>query len=235
MKNVKDTGLTSEIIKDQAKKLGSDLCGVASIDRFIDMPYETNPVKILPEAKSIIVIAKRFLASSVKSASTIPYTIIRNSLSRKIDEITIELSYFIEDQGFESIPTDSIEPCNYNSELSKSTGLISLKNAGYQSGLGVIGKNTLLITPRYGNMIWLGALITTKNLVQDDLITKNPCRSNCNLCIDNCPVHAIDGSKFINQEKCWNYAFGTENGGEWRIKCYKCRTICPYSNGFTEY
>lgn len=26
---------------------------------------------------------------------------------------------------------------------------------------------------------------------------------------------------------CWNYAYGGENGGSFKIKCFKCREICP--------
>ena len=47
------------------------------------------------------------------------------------------------------------------------------------------------------------------------------------------PVGALDGSRFMDQNKCWNYAFGEpEEGGEWRISCFACRTKCPYTNGY---
>jgi epoxyqueuosine reductase len=98
--------------------------------------------------------------------------------------------------------------------------------------LGVIGKNTLLITPRYGNMVWLGAVITSAELEPNKIITKNPCHEKCRVCMDNFLVKAIDGSKFMDQTKCWNYAFGEAEGGEWRIKCYKCREKCPYARGY---
>lgn len=101
------------------------------------------------------------------------------------------------------------------------------------AGLGVIGKNTLLLTPKYGNMVWLGGIITSAPLAGDTMIEKKVCTDNCRICIDACPVQALDGSLFMNQAKCWNSAFGVpETGGEWRIKCYKCRVMCPYSKGF---
>ena len=224
--------MTADLVKHKAIELGSDICGIAGISRFIDMPEISNPKAFFPEAKSVIVIAKKFLNSTIESKSTIPYTIIRNRISNRIDDITIELAYFFEEHGVFAIPTGAIEPCNYDSRLSKTMGLISLKNAAYQAGLGVIGKNTLLITPHYGNMIWLGAIIASIELEQDRIIEKNPCIGECKLCIENCPVNALDGSKFMNQKKCWEFAFGSENGGEWRIKCNKCRIICPFNLGF---
>lgn len=97
--------------------------------------------------------------------------------------------------------------------------MISLKNAAYNAGLGVIWENTLLITPEFGNMIWLGAMITTAEIEPDNIITRNPCNDKCKICIDNCPVNALDGSSFMDQDKCWNYAFGEIQCGEWRIYC----------------
>lgn len=30
---------------------------------------------------------------------------------------------------------------------------------------------------------------------------------------------------------CSEYAFGGEDGGEWKIKCHRCRDICPHCYG----
>lgn len=224
--------LTSADIKAKALSLGFDLCGIASIDRFTDMPVISNPAVILPSCRSVIVVARKFLQGTTQAASTIPYTIIRNYLSRTIDEQTVDLAYYLEENGAVGLPTGAIEPCNHSSELRKTMGLISLKNAAHQAGLGVIGKNTLLITPQYGNMVWLGAVLTDAPLEPDPIIQKNPCQAQCHVCMDACPVQALDGSLFMNQAKCWDYAFGSENGGEWRVKCFQCRIRCPYSRGF---
>ncbi|MBN1797351.1 MAG: epoxyqueuosine reductase [Spirochaetales bacterium] len=224
--------IKAEKIKEKALSLGADLCGIASIERFSNLPSSLHPGEIVKGSHSVIVIAKKFLHSTVGLATTIPYTIIRNYSSRELDEISIKLSYYLEDIGFIAVPTGAIEPCNYDKEISKIVGLISLKNAAYQSGLGVIGKNTLLITPKYGNMVWLGAVITSANLEPDQILTNNPCTGKCRVCIDNCPVNAIDGSNFMDQEKCWNFAFGEAEGGEWRIKCFSCREKCPFSKGY---
>lgn len=225
-------GVNAPTVKEKAMLLGCDLCGIASIDRFQNMPPKSNPLAILPKAKSVIVVAKKFLNSTTESTSTIPYTIIRNWISREIDEITIQLAYFLEEANHLAIPTGAIEPCNYDSDLDKQTGFISLKNAAHQAGLGVIGKNTLLITPEYGNMVWLGAVITSADLEPDPILENNPCQGKCSICIDRCPVGALDGSLFIDQKKCKNFAFGEEDGGEWRIKCNKCRILCPSSRGY---
>jgi epoxyqueuosine reductase len=56
----------------------------------------------------------------------------------------------------------------------KKTGLISLKYAAYQAGLGIIGENTPLITPKYGNMVWLGAISTSAEFEPDPIMSENP-------------------------------------------------------------
>jgi epoxyqueuosine reductase len=224
--------LTAKRVKDYCRVLGADLVGIASINRFVDLPQMSNPASILPGAKSVIVVAKKFLFSASQTASTIPYTIIRNRLSWQLDELSCDLARYLKDRGFAALPTGAIEPCNYNAELQKTVGLISLKNAARQAGLGVIGKNTLLLTPEFGNMVWLGAVITAAALAADTPQQDSPCAAGCRICLDACPVLALSGSPFIDQQKCWDYAFGCEDGGEWRIKCFECRRRCPHAYGY---
>ena len=225
MKNI-----TSKEIKEFTLDLGADICGIADASLFKDAPPGASPKDILPEASSVIVFGKKFLNSTVKAKSSIPYTIIRNYLSKQLDEISIELSYYLEKKGYIGLPTGAIEPCNWYEKNKRVIGLLSLKHAAEKAGLGRIGKNTLLINEQFGNMIWLGAVISDTKLEYDNQIETQYCMNNCTLCINNCPVNALS-TPLMNQKACWNYAFGEENGGEWRIKCYKCREICPYSNG----
>ncbi|WMJ90333.1 4Fe-4S double cluster binding domain-containing protein [Anaerocolumna sp. MB42-C2] len=76
-------------------------------------------------------------------------------------------------------------------------------------------------------MVWLSVILTELELEEDQLL--EPICNDCNLCVDICPVHAIDNVE-INQSACWDYAFG-EVKKDWRISCHKCRDICPYNFG----
>lgn len=53
--------ITAKQVKEKALSLGSNLCGIASIDRFSNMPPSSNPCVVLEGAKSVIVIATKFL------------------------------------------------------------------------------------------------------------------------------------------------------------------------------
>jgi epoxyqueuosine reductase QueG len=78
-------------------------------------------------------------------------------------------------------------------------------------------------------MVWLSVILAECELEPDEPMEDTFC-NNCNLCVTHCPVHALDAIE-MKQTACWDYAFGGEDGGEWKIKCHKCRDICPYCLG----
>ncbi len=115
----------------------------------------------------------------------------------------------------------------------KIKGIISLKHAAERAGLGKMGKNTLLINDRYGNMLWLGAVLTSAELEPDALASYQVCPENCSICLKSCPVNALDGIS-INQRKCGKHAFNNDQYGGWRIECNTCRKVCPHCHGTVE-
>ena len=218
--------LNSQIVKKLSVELGADLCGIASIARFGEAPKGFHPSDVLPKCKSVIVLASRFLKSTLFAKSTIPYTDVRNDISRRMDCMAISLSYKLESKKVVAVPINSIGPNERDAATNKSRGIISLKHSAVLAGLGRIGKNTLLVNNRYGNMVWLSAVLVSVELEPDPVAGYETCSSDCNLCLESCPINALDGVS-INQKECWDYAFGTHNGGGWRIKCFRCRKICP--------
>lgn len=219
--------LCSADVKRIAVDIGADLCGIASIDRFTDAPKGYHPCDVLPGGKSVIVLASRFLTSTLSARSTVPYTIVRNELTKRMDTMSLSLSYSLESYGVAAVPTGAIEPNNFDPLTNKYRGIISLKHAAVLAGLGKIGKNTLLINDRYGNMLWLSAVITSAVLDPDPIAMYEGCIEGCNICLSSCPVGALDGIS-MDQRRCWDHAFGSEDGGEWRIKCFLCRKVCPH-------
>lgn len=222
--------IDSGYVKEIARGLGADLCGIASADRFGDAPEGFHPRDVLPGCKAVIVLAVRFNNSTLQAASTIPYTVVRNELSAKMNRLAVELSSILDESGITAVPTGSIGPDEFDRKTDKFRGIISLKHAAVQAGLGKMGKNTLLVNDKYGNMLWLNAVITSAELEADPVADYESCIPGCTLCIDSCPVKALDGIS-IKQPLCKGHAFGEKDGGEWRIKCYTCRKICPRSLG----
>lgn len=221
--------MNTQDVKQRLFALGADLCGVATIDRFSEAPEGYHPTDVLPACKSVIVFAKRFLAGTLACQTTAPYFVVRNTLSAKLDDMAVAFCDGLEREGILAVPTGTIGPTDFDERTGRYRNPISAKHAAQAAGLGVIGKNTLLITPEYGNMVWLHAILTELELEPDPKLTRDYCK-DCDLCIKACPVDAL-GDPAMAQTKCSGYMFGADHGGDYTIKCYKCRSSCPYALG----
>ena len=217
-------------VKKLAADLGADLCGIAPVDRFGKAPKGFHPGDVLSGCQSVVVVALRFSHSTLEARTTVPYTVVRNQLSAEVDRLSVRLARQLEESGAVAVPVGAIGPDEYDAATDRFRGIISLKHSAELAGLGRIGKNTLLINDRFGNMIWLGAVITDAKLEADPLAAYEACIEDCSLCRDSCPVGALDG-ELLDQRRCHEHAFGPLNGGEWRIKCNTCRKICPHCKG----
>ena len=87
---------------------------------------------------------------------------------------------------------------------SKWTLSVPLKTSAVKCGLGCQGKNTLLITPKYGPRVRLIAVLTTAELEVDESFKEDFCR-NCQKCVDACPTKALEPYK-LKINRCMTYS-----------------------------
>jgi epoxyqueuosine reductase QueG len=221
----------SKLIKEIIKGLGADLCGIAPVDRFNEAPKGFHPRDIYKDSKSVVVFAKRLPLESLFATSCVPYTYVNDIITRKVDELGFEVALELEDQGIRAVPIPSDDPYEYwEPENSYGRAILSLRHAGYLAGLGVLGKNNLLINKELGNMIQIGAVLVPFELEGDDIATYEGCPANCNICIESCPVKALDG-KTVDQKLCRPRSnYRTEKGYVLK-KCNECRKVCPSCRG----
>lgn len=220
--------ITKEELKNIARSLGADLCGVASIDRFNDAPKGFHPLDVFPACKSVISFAVRFPVGALLCDTPVPYTRIRNSLTSKMDAIALNLCIELEKRGIVSIPIPTNESL-WDENTERWRSIISQKHAAQAAGLGTIGRHSLLITPQFGSMVWLGCVLCDAE-IEPDQVLADIC-VGCNKCVQACPVNALE-NKEINQQKCWDNAFGEDEKLQaWVISCHKCRDACPYNLG----
>lgn len=221
----------AEEIKRLAVGLGADLCGIAPVERFADAPAGFHPTDVLKGAGSVVVVARRFPASTLAAATNAPYTLVRNQMVAKVDELTCTLAAALEERGLTAVPIPSSDPYDsWNAAERRGQGILSLKHAAVRAGLGKMGKNTLLVNGRLGNMLWLGAVLVDAGLAGDEPAAYEVCPPDCRICIDSCPGQAIDGVTVV-QKLCRPHSGRSSEGGGMLYACNLCRKLCPNCKG----
>ncbi len=223
--------MTSGRIKSVARNLGSDLCGIAPVARFSSAPAGFHPNDISKDCQSVLVFAKKLPIGSLFASSCVPYTYINRIVAEEVDALTLTLSRKLETLGVENVPVPSDDPSEYwEADRSYARGILSLRHAGHLAGLGGLGKNTLLVNEKFGNMIQLGALLLKEKFEGDPLAAYEACRTNCRLCINSCTQSALDGLT-VNQKACRTLSNYRNERGFVLKKCWECRRICPNHGG----
>ncbi len=220
--------ISSAEVKDIARSLGADLCGIAGVDRFSEAPKGFHPLDVFPGCRSVISFAVRFPVGTLACKTPVPYTRVRNSITPKLDAIALNLCIELEKRGVIAVPIPTNESV-WDEGTQRWRSIISQKHAAQAAGLGTIGRHSLLITPEFGSMVWLGCVLCDAQLKADAL--KEWICTDCDKCVKVCPVGALENAD-LNQNVCWNHAFGDdEDLKSWVISCHKCRDICPYNLG----
>jgi epoxyqueuosine reductase QueG len=223
--------IKADEIKSRVQGLGADLCQIASVERFADAPPGFHPADIVKGCHSVVVVATRFPVSTLSVSSPAAYTFVRNKLADKIDSITVQVAAELETLGSCAVPVPSADPYDYwDDNRRHGQGILSLKHAAVRAGLGQIGKNTLLVNEKFGNMVWLGAIVLDQKLEPDGLANYQTCLPNCRICLEACPANALDGVT-IEQCKCRSVSARHTAGGGGVYSCNICRRICPNHNG----
>jgi epoxyqueuosine reductase len=112
------------------------------------------------------------------------------------------------------------------------------REAAARSGVGFYGKNTMLITRRFGSWVVLGTLVTAVELEPTPPLALD-CGS-CTLCIDACPTGALDEPGTLDATRClsyWTQAAAPipehyrEHLGAQVYGCDICQDVCPWNRG----
>nr|NQU90778.1 tRNA epoxyqueuosine(34) reductase QueG [Bacteroidota bacterium] len=108
-----------------------------------------------------------------------------------------------------------------------------------RAGLGWIGKNAHLISPKNGSFFFLAEIITDLEL-DYDIHKSNDLCGTCRNCIDACPTKAIIAPRVIDARKCISYLtielkneIPAEFSGKLENRifgCDICQDVCPWNN-----
>jgi len=112
------------------------------------------------------------------------------------------------------------------------------REGAVRAGVGFYGKNTMLITRRYGSWVVLGTLVTDAEIERSEPLELD-CGS-CTLCIEACPTGALDEPGTLDSTRClsyWSQAPGAireeyrEELGTQVYGCDICQDVCPWNRG----
>ena len=184
--------LTRMVKEFALKQLGADLVGIASADRFSEAPVGHRPEDLLPDARSVIVMAGRMLDSTFLSPNPRVYVLRYSQLRLQYQSMGYNMCRLLEDKGHWAINFPSTAPQDSGPVGKLLFADFSHRHAAELAGLGQIGRNRLLITPQFGPRIWLMSVITTAELASDPMISDELCAGDqCNICVDKCPECAL--------------------------------------------
>lgn len=212
--------LTSKIIKETAKKLGADLVGIASINRFEGAPKQMDLRYINPDAKALIVIGVRIPRGTLRGIEEGTYFLSYSSMGYgSINRIFIpmilwNLTRYIENYGYEATPV----PNDYYNwpAIEYSTGklkknwsrpvstekpapdvFIHFRIAAFCAGLGEIGYSKLFLTPEFGPRQRFACILTDAPLEPDSIYDGPKICDRCMMCVKECPANAISSRETV--------------------------------------
>lgn len=244
---------TTKQIRELARQLGFDFCGIAKAERLDDdarrleqwlnkgmhgtMQYMANhfelridPTKLVPGAKSVLT----FMLNYYPSAK-------QNENAPKISKYAFGNDYHDIIRSKLKLLLQSIKENigDVNGRGFVDSAPVLERSWAVKSGLGWVGKNGNLISKQYGSFFFIATLICDLELEYDAPFAKDYC-GTCTKCIDSCPTDAILPEKVIDGSKCISYFTielkdalidETMKGKfqNWMFGCDICQDVCPWN------
>ena len=227
----RDISKASAGLQDFILHLDVDAVGIVSLDDGKGTNLEESAKKLLPTARSVVVLATEVYPEILALSSTERirgalslndlvnnHTDYVNGLSTKAANDVARAS---RRAGLKAIPLPA-RGCPLDARFLEA--VLSYKQAAQSAGLGYIGRSGLLITPEFGPRVRLAVCLTEAVLKPTIAEYDNECLS-CHICIDSCPSGALaepsGGEPYtINKFAC--QSFRNASGG-----CSECMRICP--------
>jgi epoxyqueuosine reductase len=223
-----DAGLQSVIAN-----INTDKIGIVNLDDNKDTNVYRTSVGLLPDAKSVIVMANELFPEVVQyltSGRKMGELVMRDLFTRNADIVNGHLDWesykLVKDLhklDYSGIPLTAGDAPFDTRYLE---GMLSYKEAAVIAGMGVTGWNTMLLTPEFGARVRLSCVVTDASL--KNTISSNdyvPCSDCKGACVKVCPVEALkqpgeDEICSIDKYLCNTYL--VSSGG-----CSECLRVCP--------
>lgn len=187
---------------------------------------------ILPGARSVIAVAENYYTPFDHLPSSDSGKISRYAWGEDYHHVVLEKLRRLADNISEILPGSKSKPY-------VDTGPTMDKLWAHRAGLGWQGKNSNIISRKFGSWFFIGLIITTAELVLDTPIS-DFC-GDCTACLDSCPTGAIVEPYVVNGTLCLSYwTIETKpeieipveianNMDGWVFGCDVCQDVCPWN------
>lgn len=222
-------------LSSRAKALGADLFGVADLRPVRDYVVDQGGQHLRPFTHAISVgiglsnaIVDRIDFELPADRSLYGWHLYQ-TVSPALDAVAWRLARTIEQWGYLALPV----PTSQYRAPGERRALFPHKLAAHLAGLGWMGKNSLLITQEFGPRLRLSSILTDCPLQAGQRLDER-C-GDCQECVVACPVHALTGAEFSDEEDrgvrlraeaCGSYRDG-QGGRRSGHVCGLCLAVCP--------
>jgi len=250
-------------IKDRAHALGFDLAGIAApepdarhraaYEAWVgagmagEMAYMARPDRVakaldpranLPAIRSVVVVGKNYFAGDLPAAW-------RDDPSRGV------FASYAWGSDYHAIMTPRLHALRdwiagalgreVGARVYVDTGPLLEREAAVRAGLGFVGRNTMLIHPRWGAWLFLGEVLLDVELEPDAPGTAGTC-GRCTRCLVACPTDAFPSPYVLDARRCISYLTIELKGPIPRdlrpgirnrvFGCDICNEVCPWNKRF---
>ena len=209
------------------RRLGADDVGFYS-DKLI------IPDSLTPAPLTVVTMVFKIDCSIINRITELEKDFHSAQLEKKkqAGEIIVEAEKMLSGLGYKVFELDNAQ----DSVTLKAP--LSYKEYAVKSGLGWIGKNSLLISNRCGPGIYLASFITDLPAPENASIINEKC-GTCTLCAEKCPPGAVKGKNWsvgLNRDDlidaflCSSYRLNNDKSKSQQRKdsCGICIQVCPF-------
>ncbi|HEX9880084.1 MAG TPA: tRNA epoxyqueuosine(34) reductase QueG [Candidatus Binatia bacterium] len=214
-----------------------------------------DPMKLLPWAKSVVSVGMNYQTPHKRAEGEGTkgwisryawgddyHDVIKERLEKLLVIIKENYSMFGEQRPLDRLgadPSDRVVqgPEQIEGKVFTDSGPVLERALAAGSGIGWIGKNTMLISPEKGSWFFLGELFLNIELDYDRPI-RDRCGS-CDLCLKACPTGAFVGPYVLDARRCISYlTIELKTAiprhlrplmGNHIFGCDVCQEVCPYN------
>ena len=164
--------------------VGFGVCRLADI-RTDDFLLPAQTLRDLPFAASVALRLSPAVLNTLEDHPNQLYEHHYRQVNFALDRLALDLATLIQNLGAQALPVAASQLVDWQNQR----GHLSHKRVAVGAGVGWLGRNNLLVTPRFGAQVRLVTILTNLELTPD-----RPVENGCGAyraCIVVCPAKAI--------------------------------------------